>query len=67
MWISDDDGRVPLKVVAKTDYGDIEMQITDYSPGPARLARRPGYLPAGGLRVLLGRNCFSPLPITSLS
>src|SRR4029077_21242078 len=24
IWISDDDGRVPLQVTAKTDYGDIE-------------------------------------------
>ena len=34
IWISDDSGRVPLKVVAKTDYGDVEMTITDYNPGP---------------------------------
>lgn len=34
IWISDDSGRVPLKVVAKTDYGDVEMDITDYNPGP---------------------------------
>src|SRR5205823_406774 len=27
IWISDDDGRVPLRIVAKTDYGDIEMKI----------------------------------------
>src|SRR6185312_1326091 len=30
IWISDDDGRVPLRVVARTDYGDVEMQIVDY-------------------------------------
>ena len=33
IWISDDDGRVPLQIVAKTDYGDMKMEITDYQPG----------------------------------
>jgi len=33
IWISDDDGRVPLRTVARTDYGDIRMDIVDYSPG----------------------------------
>jgi hypothetical protein len=33
MWISDDDGRVPLEIRAVTDYGDLRMQITDYQPG----------------------------------
>ncbi|MFT3695409.1 MAG: DUF3108 domain-containing protein [Kofleriaceae bacterium] len=33
VWISDDDARVPLKNVAKTDYGDIQMLITDYQQG----------------------------------
>jgi len=33
MWISDDDGRVPLEISATTDYGDLRMQITDYQPG----------------------------------
>lgn len=33
IWISDDAGRVPLQVVAKTDYGDLKMSITDYQPG----------------------------------
>lgn len=33
VWISDDDGRVPLQNVAKTDYGDMKMEITDYQPG----------------------------------
>jgi hypothetical protein len=30
IWISDDDGRVPLQLVARTDYGDVKMSITDY-------------------------------------
>jgi hypothetical protein len=33
VWISDDDGRVPLQAVSKTDYGDIKLLITDYAPG----------------------------------
>jgi hypothetical protein len=33
IWISDDDGRVPLRTIARTDYGDIRMDIVDYSPG----------------------------------
>jgi hypothetical protein len=33
MWISDDDGRVPLQITAVTDYGDLDMQIVDYQPG----------------------------------
>lgn len=33
VWISDDDGRVPLMLVARTDYGDVKMAITDYQPG----------------------------------
>jgi len=33
MWISDDDGRVPLEIKAMTDYGDLRMQIVDYQPG----------------------------------
>jgi hypothetical protein len=39
IWISDDDGRVPLKVAAKTDYGEITMSITDYSPGTGKRLR----------------------------
>jgi hypothetical protein len=33
MWISDDDGRVPLKIEATTDYGALKMQIVDYQAG----------------------------------
>ena len=33
VWVSDDAGRVPLRNVAKTDYGDMKMEITDYQPG----------------------------------
>jgi hypothetical protein len=39
IWISDDDGRVPLQVVAKTDYGDMKMQIVDYQPGAGKRLR----------------------------
>ncbi|HEX3766532.1 MAG TPA: DUF3108 domain-containing protein [Kofleriaceae bacterium] len=33
IWISDDDGRVPLQINTVTDYGDLVMQIVDYQPG----------------------------------
>lgn len=33
VWISDDDGRVPLQMTSNTDYGDIKLEITDYAPG----------------------------------
>ena len=39
IWISDDDGRVPLQIVAKTDYGDMKMEITDYQPGSGQRLR----------------------------
>ncbi|HEY0190266.1 MAG TPA: DUF3108 domain-containing protein [Kofleriaceae bacterium] len=39
MWISDDDGRVPLEIRATTDYGDLEMAITDYQPGTGQRLR----------------------------
>ncbi|HEY1557617.1 MAG TPA: DUF3108 domain-containing protein [Kofleriaceae bacterium] len=39
VWISDDDGRVPLEVKARTDYGDIEMVIVDYQPGTGQRLR----------------------------
>ena len=40
IWISDDDARVPLRVVTKTDYGDVELQIVDYQPGTAARLRQ---------------------------
>jgi hypothetical protein len=39
IWISDDDGRVPLRTVARTDYGDIRMDIVDYTPGTGQRLR----------------------------
>jgi hypothetical protein len=33
VWISDDAGRVPLKINTRTDYGDVAMSITDYQAG----------------------------------
>jgi Protein of unknown function (DUF3108) len=33
IWISDDADRVPLLMVAKTDYGDVRMEIIDYAAG----------------------------------
>lgn len=39
IWISDDDGRVPLEVKARTDYGAVEMTIVDYQPGTGQRLR----------------------------
>jgi hypothetical protein len=33
LWISNDEGRVPLQSTAGSDYGDIKMTIVDYQPG----------------------------------
>lgn len=32
LWISDDADRVPVRLVGVTDYGDIKMEITSYTP-----------------------------------
>jgi len=40
VWISDDDGRVPLQTVAKTDYGDIKMKIVEYVAGSGARLRK---------------------------
>jgi len=45
IWVSDDADRVPLKLVAKTDYGDIKMEIIDYAAGKGK---RLGALWGGG-------------------
>lgn len=39
IWISDDNDRVPLQLVARTDYGDIKMEIVDYQPGTGTRVR----------------------------
>lgn len=39
VWISDDDGRVPLQITARTDYGDVKMLIVDYQPGSGQRLR----------------------------
>jgi hypothetical protein len=41
MWISDDADRVPLRMVAHTDYGALEMSIVDYAPGTGRRLGAP--------------------------
>lgn len=41
LWISDDADRVPLVMVARTDYGDVKMEIVEYVAGTgARLGLR---------------------------
>lgn len=32
LWISDDADRVPVRLIGVTDYGDIKMEITSYTP-----------------------------------
>jgi hypothetical protein len=39
LWISNDDGRVPLQSVAQSDYGDIKMTLVDYQPGTGNRLR----------------------------
>ena len=39
VWISDDDGRVPLQITARTDYGDVKMLIVEYQPGSGQRLR----------------------------
>jgi hypothetical protein len=40
LWISDDAGRVPLRVDAGTDYGDIKMEIVEYVAGNGEPLRK---------------------------
>jgi len=40
LWISDDAGRVPLQIVAKTDYGDVSIKIVDYQAGNGEPLRK---------------------------
>lgn len=35
VWLSDDADRVPLKVTAKTELGEVEMNLTEYNRGGA--------------------------------
>ena len=39
IWISDDDDRVPLMLTARTDYGDVKLEIVDYQPGTGKRLR----------------------------
>jgi hypothetical protein len=38
LWVSDDADRVPLQLVARTDYGDLRMDIVEYLPGGDRVS-----------------------------
>lgn len=35
IWLTDDADRVPVKLVARTDYGDVKMELLSYMPGDA--------------------------------
>ena len=39
IYVSDDGGRVPLLITAKTDYGDVKLTIVDYQPGTGQRIR----------------------------
>ena len=39
IWISNDQGRVPVQTVGRTDYGDIKLSIVDYQPGTGERLR----------------------------
>jgi hypothetical protein len=50
VWISDDADRVPVLIVAHTEYGDVRMQLVEYRPGsaPNLAAGRTGAGGGGG-------------------
>jgi hypothetical protein len=48
MWISDDADRVPVLLVAHTDYGDVRMELIDYRAGGARLGTVVSSVQLGG-------------------
>jgi hypothetical protein len=48
MWISDDADRVPVLLVAHTDYGDVRMELLDYRAGGARLGTVGSTVQLGG-------------------
>lgn len=50
MWISDDADRVPVLLVAHTDYGDVRMELIDYRAGGARLGKVVSSVQLGGAR-----------------
>ncbi len=35
VWLSDDERRVPVRIVATTEYGDVVASAESYDPGPA--------------------------------
>lgn len=39
MWISDDETRLPLLVVGKTEYGEVRAELVDYSRAPLQASR----------------------------
>ena len=39
MWISDDETRLPLLVVGKTEYGEVRAELVDYSRSPLQASR----------------------------
>ncbi len=40
LWVSDDEARLPLLVVGKTEYGEVRAELVDYSrPSPLQASR----------------------------
>lgn len=40
VWISDDAERLPLRVTAKTEYGDVQVELIDYQRPESMIVRR---------------------------
>jgi hypothetical protein len=40
LWISDDANRVPLRLTARTEYGNVRAELVDYERPARALARR---------------------------
>jgi hypothetical protein len=41
LWISNDASAVPIQMNARSDYGDIVMQLVEYTPGGGEPLRKP--------------------------
>jgi hypothetical protein len=39
IWITNDQGRVPVQTIGRTDFGDIKLSIVDYQPGTGERLR----------------------------
>jgi hypothetical protein len=44
LWITDDEQRLPVLMVAHTDYGDLRLEIVEYDAGSGKRVARRGWL-----------------------